>query len=75
MGAQREAGVAGLSDAEPVCVGGRVVCGDWGGGVRGVPVRHQEALRAEEARVCAGTDLGGGPVEFVDCGLLGWEGW
>lgn len=38
-----------------------------------MPVGHKEALRTEEVGVCAGADLGRGPVEFVDGGFGGWE--
>ena len=72
---EREAGVAGLPDPESVCVYGRVGGGEEGGGGGGVPVGHEEALGFEDVWVGAGADLGGGPVEFVDGGFVGREGW
>ena len=39
-----------------------------------MPEGAEEALGGEHVGVGAGVDLGRGPIEFVDGGVVGWEG-
>jgi len=73
--AEGEGGVAWESDAEAVGVGGWVGGGEGGAGGGGVPGGHEELLGEAEVGVGAGEELGGGPVEFEDLGVGGWECW
>lgn len=69
-----ETRIAGLANTETVGVGKGIGEGDLGRFIAHAPdVGHEEALRFEEGWVGAGFDLGTGPVEFPDLGIVGWE--
>ena len=72
--AEAELGVARLADAEAVGIGYGVGWGEEGGRGGGVPEGAEKTLGREHIGVGAGVDLGGGPVEFVDGGVVGGKG-